>query len=283
MEANPQVTRMRDENERLPLRCALANKCRDSKLVELLCTSDEAVLDSDRIHRNSLHLSLERNVNPCIVETLLRRAPAAARAFGGSALQRCYNKYVQTQLKDCQFEREEDKSWTVLSMVLRAHEHDSPSYSMLHAALATNAPIQVIQRILVESPEQVRQTNIQGRYPLAIACEMSADVETKDEIINLILDADDFDIAMIEDEQGRSVLSVVAEHGGVSTRVIRRIIHANPSAVASLDPSYNLYPFMIAALPKQTRSRVDDCIEIGAILELLWASPDLLKSYNIES
>jgi hypothetical protein len=280
IQANPKVTRIRDENGRLPLRCALADKIRDSKLVELLCTSEEAVLDSDRIERNALHLSLERNVNPCIVEMLLQMAPCSARAFGGSALQRCYNKFVQAGLKDYPgMAAEIEKSWTVLSMVLRAHEHDSSVYSKLHAALASNAPVQVIARILDESPEEIRLMNAQGRYPLEVACEMHADFETKDEIISLILEANRGEAAptLITNERERNIVSIVAEHGGISAPVIQQLIRLNPFAVTRLDPRHKLYPFMIAALPKQNQSKLDDCIQVGAIFELLLASPDLIK------
>jgi hypothetical protein len=160
-------------------------------------------------------------------------------------------------------------------MVLRAFEHESESYSMLHAALDTNAPMQVIQRILIESPEQTRQMNTRGRYPLQVACELSANVETKDEIINLILDTDPR-VALMQNESGQSILSIVAEFGGVSTPVIHRIIRLNPSAVTRLDPKHNLYPFMSAPVSKQV-ARPDNCI-VGAIFALLSASPNLIKS-----
>ena len=283
VQANPKVTHIRDENGKLPLRCALASKIRDSKIVELMCTSEEAVLESDRINRNALHLSLERNVNQCIVEMLLRTAPSSARAFGGSALQRCYNKFVQAGLKDYQGTiAEVEKCWTVLEMVLRAHEHESVVYSSLHAALASNAPVQVIERILVESPEDIRLVDIQGRYPLEVSCEMDAGVETKDEIISLILEANRREAApiLISNERDRSIVSIVAEHGGVSAPVIQRLIRLNPFAVTRLDPRHRLYPFMIAALPKQNRqSMVDECVDVGAIFELLLASPDLIKPF----
>lgn len=280
VQANPKVTHIRDENGRLPLRCALANKIRDSKLVELLCTSAEAVLDSDRIDRNALHLSLERNVNPCIVEMLLQTAPSSARAFGGSALQRCYNKFVQAGLKDYQGTvAEVEKCWTVLEMVLRAHEHESVVYSSLHAALASNAPVQVIGRILVESPEDIRLVDIQGKYPLEVACEMDADVETKDEIISLILETNGRleTSTKISNERERSIVSIVAEHGGVSAPVIQKLIRLNPFSVSRLDSRHKLYPFMIAALRQQNQSKVKERIHVGAIFELLLASPDLIK------
>jgi len=280
------VTHIRDDVGRLPLQCALENKCRDSKLVKLLCTSEQAVLDSDRINRNSLHLALERNVNPCIVETLLHRAPQAARAFHASALQTCYHHYVQAR-----DERRVEKCWNVLTMVLRAYDYESLNYCKLHVALATNAPVKVIQRILDESPQQVRQPNAEGRYPLAIACEMNTNVDTKDGIIHLILNLDESVALMADSNNGQSVLSIVAKHGGVSACAIYRLICVNPQAVTRLDSRLGLYPFMIAAMSRDNEedkrgvsrfeeTTTDDSsanIQIGAIYELLLAAPHLIK------
>lgn len=284
------MTHIRDDLKRLPLRCALENKCRDSKLVELLCTSQDAVLDCDIHGRSSLHLALERNVNPYIVETLLEYAPQAACAFEASAVQTCFTRYIQALRQRGTTTRHVDKCWKVLSMVLRAYDYKSldNEYSMLHAALATNAPIEVIQRVLHENPQDVTRPNVNGRYPLAVACELKTSVQEKDGIIHLILNANDSSVAtMVDNEQ--SILSLLARHGGVSSSVIYRIICANPLALRQLDPQHNLYPFMIGALRKDGGVQDedddgggadDDIVQFGAIYELLSAAPELVKSYT---
>mmetsp|Transcript_995 Transcript_995/g.1818 ORF Transcript_995/g.1818 Transcript_995/m.1818 type:complete len:522 (-) Transcript_995:111-1676(-) len=282
--ACPEVTRIQDESGRLPLRCALEHRFNDANIIKLLCDSKEAVLDSDHIGRNTLHISLDRLVpNSQIVELLLKQAPEACEQKAKSGelpIHVAYHRYaqairhVEARPHSLSAQRDCLQWWKVVEMVVIGTMNHLNFPSVLHASLSTGAPIEVVSKLANIFPEAVSEVDRKGNYPIMIAAQMSPS-SCKDAILNLLLDREP-GLAVHLDESRRSVLSVVSERLGVSETTMYRLICACPDAVRCIDPICNLYPFMIAAAQPSDRNQQRDVQQLGSIFELLLAAPDLV-------
>mmetsp|Transcript_18492 Transcript_18492/g.26106 ORF Transcript_18492/g.26106 Transcript_18492/m.26106 type:complete len:560 (-) Transcript_18492:11-1690(-) len=309
VQANPAVTLKRDECGRLPLRRALEFRCDNPGIIDLLCTSKESVMETDKIGRNALHLALEWiTINPLIIKTLLKQAPQASRIHSpctGTPLQRAYQRYSRA-IRNVEYHgpsasresiRDMEDWWDVACAILRAatsHKDDDKraftkegEWSILHAAIATNSPIQVFKTIMKYNFGEVNFPNQDDQYPLMLAAMMKKkDNKTKEAILNLLLDADCSQACEAPDKDGRYALSMAAESNGISTNVLYRILFGNPTALRIVDPVHKMYPFLIAALPRKTPENKADiasaCVmQTNCIYELLVAGPDVL-SFTID-
>lgn len=325
VESDPSITQKRDSRGRYPLHRALELRCSDLKIIKLLCTCPEAVVSEGHSSRgfNALLLGLTQSpVNPEIVEIILHTAPESVRATTGGVnrqtpLEVCYHRYTSTVRNmnsierhhhtgggsNFEYRQEVEQWWEVLVMVLKLvttaamGEDDSGEWSILGAALSTDAPSRVIQTILDRYPAQVHQQDANGRYPLHMSCMLLGGTSTtswaesrrqhkksKDVIVNLILDAG-VSAAKKPDNEGRYALHLLTEAGSVSPEIINKLMCANPGAVGELDRKCNLYPFLVvAAAAAGDSNRVDkhdesvDRATVSSIYTLLRERPDLLKS-----
>mmetsp|Transcript_20426 Transcript_20426/g.31524 ORF Transcript_20426/g.31524 Transcript_20426/m.31524 type:complete len:558 (-) Transcript_20426:122-1795(-) len=304
VQANPSVTLKRDECGRLPLRRALEFRCDKAGIIDLLCTSKESVMETDKIGRNALHLALEWiTVNPLIIKTLLKQAPQASHVHSpctGTPLNMAYQRYARS-IRNVEYHgpsasrasvRDMEDWWDVACSILRAstsHRDDDKraftkmgEWSILHAALATESPIQVFRTIMKYHVGEVNLPNQDGQYPLMLAATMQKDNKTKEAILNLLLKEDCTRACEQPDKNGRYTLSVVAESNGISTDVLYRIIYGHPDALRIVDPIHKMYPFLVAALPRKESENKADAAAAGVmqtscIYDLLVAGPDVLS------
>mmetsp|Transcript_1184 Transcript_1184/g.1431 ORF Transcript_1184/g.1431 Transcript_1184/m.1431 type:complete len:197 (-) Transcript_1184:122-712(-) len=182
--------------------------------------------------------------------------------------------------------------WDVACSILRAstsHRDDDKraftkmgEWSILHAALATESPIQVFRTIMKYHVGEVNLPNQDGQYPLMLAATMQKDNKTKEAILNLLLKEDCTRACEQPDKNGRYTLSVVAESNGISTDVLYRIIYGHPDALRIVDPIHKMYPFLVAALPRKESENKADAAAAGVmqtscIYDLLVAGPDVLS------
>jgi hypothetical protein len=308
VEADPSITQKRDIRGRYPLHRALELQCSDLKIIKLLCTCPEAVSEGYSRGLNALLLGLTQYpVNPEIVEIILQTAPESVRATGGinrqTPLEVCYHQYTSTIRnmnsrerhtgRNFNFEarREVERWWNVLVMVLKlvtATGEDDSEWSILRAALSTDAPSRVIQTILDRYPAQVHQHDAKsGRSPLHMSCMLGGrswierrQHKNKDTIVSLVLDAG-VSAAKRPDSEGRYALNLLTETGSVSPVVVNKLIGANPEAVGELDRKYNLYPFLVVAAGDKRVDKHDKSVDkaaVSSIYALLRERPDLLKS-----
>lgn len=307
VKADPSITKKRDSRGRYPLYLALELRCSDFKIIKLLCTCPEAVSKGYSRGLNALFLGLAQSpVNPEIVEIILQTAPESVRVTGGinrqTPLEVCYIRYTSAIRSrerhiggDFNFEgrRGVERWWKVLVMVLKqvttaAMGEDHGEWSILRAALSTDAPSRVIQTILGRYPAQVHQHDAKnGRSPLHMSCMLGGrswierrQHKNKDAIVNLILNAG-ISAARRPDRQGRYALNLLTETGSVSPVVIDKLIGAYPEAVGELDRKYNLYPFLVVAAGDNRVDRHDESVDratVSSIYALLRERPDLLKS-----
>jgi ankyrin repeat protein len=307
VEADPSITQKRDGRGRYPLHLVLELQCSDLKIIKLLCSCPEAVSKGYSRGLNALSLSLTQSpVSPEIVEIILQTAPESVRATGGinrqTPLEVCYHRYTSTIRNITSRERHTggdsnfkarrgvERWWKVLVMVLKlvtVAGEDDAEWSLLRAALSTDAPSSVIQTILERYPAQVHQHDANGRSPLHLSCMLGGrswierrQHKNKDAIVNLVLDAG-VSAARRSDKDGRYALNLLTETGSVSPVVINKLIGANPEAVGELDRKYNLYPFLVVAAGDNRVDKHDKSIDraaVSSIYVLLRERPDLLKS-----
>lgn len=283
--ACPEVTQRQDEGGRLPLRCALEHRFNDGNIVRLLCDSKAAVMDSDHIGRNTLHISLDRLVpNPQIVELLLKQAPDACEQKAKSGelpVHVAYHRYaqalrhVEARPHSISAQRDCEEWWNVVVMVVAGTTKHMRFPSVLHAALSTGAPIEVVSKLAKIYPEALSESDEEGNYPVMVAARMGP-LNCKDAIVNLLLDLEP-GLASRLDKDGRSVLAVVAESLGIAERTVYRLVCACPDAVRCVDPVRKMYPVLIAASqPLEGSQR--ELQQLGTIYELMLAAPDLVDN-----
>lgn len=305
VEANPNITLKRDDG-RLPLRRALEFRCNHPGIIDLLCTSEESVMETDKIGRNALHLGLEWiTVVPQMIKTLLKEAPQASRVHSpctGTPLQMAYQRYARS-VRNVEYHgispnqsslQDMEDWWNVTCAILKAATFVSTidkraltkdgRWSILHSALITNAPTQVLKTILQRHVTEVNLPNQDGRCPLMLAATLNKNDKVKECVLNMLLDADAAGPASLPDNGGRYALSVAAENNGISTSVRYRIVCAYPEALRVVDPIHSLYPFLVAALPREETisNRMMDPTTISnlqttCIYELLMAAPEVLS------
>mmetsp|Transcript_33491 Transcript_33491/g.50521 ORF Transcript_33491/g.50521 Transcript_33491/m.50521 type:complete len:511 (-) Transcript_33491:638-2170(-) len=270
--ANPKVLRLRDEEGRLPLHLALDQRnFFNPDIISLLIYSKEAVLEEDKSGRNSLHRVLDNyEVNPLKVSMLLEATPESGQKTtkdGQLPIQIAYKNYLRAkeqaslQPQSLLAQGRLAKCWNVIEMFLEK----STCTCNLHHAIETLAPIEVIEIILLKSPEEAAISNHDFEFPIMLAAKLNHC--HKDRLLNLILDADSTTSSCLDKEQ-RSVLSIAAECTDIKACTIYRLICAHPSALRQLDPIRNLQPLLIAA------SNESD--EVDVVYEILLAAPDLI-------
>ena len=244
-------------------------------------------MDTDSQGRNTLHISLDRLVpNPQIVELLLIQAPEACqqRSFTGELpVQVAYHRYcqalqhVEARPHSLSAQRDRDQWWKVVVMVLKAtmKQKNNIQPSILHVALATDAPVEVIKKLAALHPETVSLVNAEGAYPILLATAMRC--YSKDATVNLLLDLEPT-LASHDGPDGRTVLTTATLYSGLSELTIYRLVCARPDAVRQLDQETSMFPFMIAAAcpPDENVSMEHDLEQLGVIFELIKAAPDLV-------
>lgn len=263
-DACPAIACFRDDSGRLPLRYAIEHRISDLPIIAALCANKECVLEKDSIGRNVLHTHMDRSaVNPGVIRILLACAPEASTEktkFGDEPVQVAFHRYLQAH-KSHSFssQRDRDNWWTIVKLVLDASSDET---NILHSALLSKkTPLEVISRIVKE--ERDTGPNIAGEYPLTVVAKRNH--QQKDALMNLLLDQ--YDQPSETDLNGRSVLSIISETGGVVSSTIYRLICRYPTALRHIDLTSNMYPFMIAAAANH---------DLDSVFEMVLAAPDLI-------
>jgi len=140
---------------------------------------------------------------------------------------------------------------------------DDDKFQVLHAALSTDAPIEIIQTALALYPKSAQQTDqYSDVFPLSLA--ISGPLTNKANIVHLVLDA--YPPAIYTpDQKGNyplfyaaaasarcsiisstsSLTPTTAVHG----KLLNDIFKSYPDALTFCEKETKLYPFMLAALP----------------------------------
>ena len=272
----PDMVEARDSRGRSMLQCALQNCCSNPDILSLLISSKEKVLEYDSSGRTALHVTLSRHeVNYLIIKLFLDVAPEASQVTtksGQHPLKMAFQQYTKginqlnARSNSLEYRRAVINWWRIVRLLLDA---TGPNKTNLQTALESNAPLEVVQRLVEENPEQAVVPNELGEYPLAMALKF--EYHSNDELVNMLLDLDSSAVRQL-DRDGRSVLALAAESRNISPLTMNRLIRAYPEALGLIDPSRKLFPVLIAAC--------DSCPSddrIFVIYELLSACPDLLR------
>jgi hypothetical protein len=248
VQTNPSITKILDQDGKYPLRRAIEKNLATAQIVRLLCTSSETVVVESK-GKNSLLVYLEHSNDPSVVQILLQAAPLAACSVH---LQLVYAQYHESR---------HHHWWLVLLRILQAA--NAPDFP-LRAAIATHAPVPVVERILKDFPETPLEPNEQGMYPLHLACRMQQ-CNVKGQVVSMILQAYPR-VATIPSP--RYPLAMVAEYGGIDSDVVKQLIQACPKAVSTRDPTFQLFPFVVAAIMSA---------DVQVIYEMLLSAPELVR------
>jgi hypothetical protein len=315
VEANPSCISTRDRNHGFPLRRAIEHRS-SIEIQSCFCTSAEVVLDTDpHVHKTALHEALERGMaKEATVALLLRTAPGIAltRSKSGQTplILACQEWQKRTKLNYRPDEPHVQQAWRTVEHLIRAAFYGSLNnayhYPVLHAAVGLQVPSEVVQYAIAQYLDQPSRRDFIGRYPLQLAIENRPPVDfpflgqsaesytmTKECAILKLLDTYP-EAARSRDCNGRGMLSLAAESNSVSIRVLQQLWSLDTSALDTFDPLHKLYPFQIAAMPKQPLPKLEfqkatrewfeaeELLHLESIFQLLKQVPKLVvqNQYN---
>ena len=295
--------------------------------MKLICAKStlDVVASSDSIGRTILHRALERSRSTCmIVKVLLERFPELANISnyaGETPLDiACCRvvKLIQTpHCKGFSFNDIISKSnrfkplWEVFILILRASVFKTVSeplpsnrnFRVLHAAVQTEVPVEILRFCMLLYPNQVKEMDEETKC-LPITLLLLGPSSNNKLAVNLLLDAYPEALEIL-DPSGRCLLSLVTENCLLELDIIEKLYTLCPRMLVQPDPITKLYPFMLAAVPKQVQiekqrsqkrnrlslnrrrypsnleeiGRQDSLTQINMILELLLASPALVRHH----
>lgn len=272
----PDMVEARDSRGRSMLQCALQNCCSNPDILSLLISSKEKVLECDSAGRTALHTTLSRHeTNFLIIKLILDAAPEASQVktkSGQHPLKMAFQQYTQAihqlnaRSNSLEYRRSVINWWRSVRLMLNAI---GPNKTNLQTAVESNAPLEVVQRLVEENPEEAVTPNQLGEYPLATSLKLQ--YHANDELVSMLLDLDSTVVRKL-DCDGRSVLALAAESHNISPLTRNRLIRAYPEALGLIDPTRKLFPALIAACDSCPN---DD--RVFVIYELLSACPHLLR------
>mmetsp|Transcript_21116 Transcript_21116/g.29833 ORF Transcript_21116/g.29833 Transcript_21116/m.29833 type:complete len:380 (+) Transcript_21116:56-1195(+) len=184
--------------------------------------------------------------------------------------------------------------WQKLCILVQANVNrgfaQGKEWKLLHALTATpNCPRLLFQFAIKLYPEQIREP-LNGSFPLHLAaqCPTSWQDEIYKDGYHICTLLSLFPQACeIPDAEGRLPIHLAVESGKSWEGVVQKLLALYPSAIMIQDGKESLYPFMIAALPKedqgnlrQTREAASNkasmsCQDLTSTFELLTADPSL--------
>jgi len=275
VDANRNAASAKDNKGRTPLHVA-CSACIPPSLdtIEVLLKADpEAITTLDEVGQTPLSLLCERHEG--------RLKAALSSVDVGLKSKSLFNGILRP-------------FWQQLCMLLEAglkrRFARGAEWKLLHALTATpDCPRMLFQLAIKLHPEQVSEP-LYGALPLHIAAQCPnswQDELYKDgyyvcSLLSLFPQA-----CEVPDSEGRLPLHLAVESGKSWEGVVQRLFSLFPNAVMMQDGKNCLYPFMIAALPKddqrnllQLRKAVSNeadisCQELTSTFELLSADPSL--------
>ena len=326
IEGNPESLTKVDITGWVPLHHAI-EELAPVDTVKLLCAKStlDVVASTDSIGRTILHRALERSRSTSmIVKVLLERFPELANISnyaGETPLDiACCRviKLIQTpHCKGFSFSDIISKSnrfkplWEVFISILRASVFKTVSealpsdknFKVLHAAVQTEVPIEILRFCMLLYPNQVKEVDEETKC-LPIVSLLLGPSSSNKQAVNLLLDAYPEALEILH-PSGRCLLALVAENCLLESDIIEKIYTLCPRMLLQPDPITKLYPFMLAAIPRQAqiekqriqkRNRLslnrrkypsnlqeiesqDSLTQTNMILELLLASPALVRHH----
>jgi hypothetical protein len=190
--------------------------------------------------------------------------------------------------------QEADTWWKVVVLMLNFLEQKTAlnlpeSHILLHTALTTAAPPQVIRTIVKQHPEYVHHKDANGQYPLHVACspQLHAECRIRQEQQQLLVHREEIVILLLKtdfacdmgqggsvrpspaatrDKNGRYPLHLWTEYLGATScvgfpKVVQQLIGAHPDVLGVLDCKFNLFPFLVVAADRE--STEPNCVEQG--------------------
>jgi len=172
-----------------------------------------------------------------------------------------YNHTTTTPTDESSHEDEEEEQQTEQSIPL------------VHAIIECGGNPHIVKKALSFHPNQILEKDVRGRTPLSIA---AAKVNTQPGMFNLLL-AKDYGgrtAATIKDHTGNLPLHLAVKNGRTFRNGVDILAEVAPESIAILDGDYtDMYPFMIAAIPKY---RWDNTC-LNTIYSLFKMAPHVLR------
>lgn len=315
VEACPGVVHSKDRRGAFPLRLAIENQA-PLGVLKLLCV-DESVVVHRLASQTALHhvISRRHDISVEAVQLLVERVPliGLVEAIGGF----CCLETACLVWERAKYE----ESWRRLMLLMRGSFYGSIASDQpaLHAVVGMSAPIAVVRRALLEYRDDWERLNDQGFMPIHAAivgppvCIPSVEFieETRDVQVNRRLMTASYKHAMyrflcnreavimeiiilsrdlgVTDARGRSPMLLAASASLLPVSVLEKLWTAVPNALEDIDPETSLYPFQVAALPRNYAKGIQpitatlmwqltdgERLQVTSIFELLRQRPDLV-------
>lgn len=135
--------------------------------------------------------------------------------------------------------------WQNLNTLLEAYYTDDNGvgyFRILHALISLNCPYQAIYMGIMLAPQQIKEADENGRYPLSLAASQKS---CRKEILTELLHAYPYAIHT-SDNMGRHPLHWAAVSGRGLDEGIKELIDADP-AVLRLPDKDGMFPYLLAA------------------------------------
>ena len=142
---------------------------------------------------------------------------------------------------------------------------------ILHAAILSKAPSNIIHDIIDRFPNCVSFQDSSDRYPIDVAIEEGLEWE---EGLRMITET-------LATQQGRAIIFVAAYHGLEWDNGMKNIAEENTTDIGKVDELTGFYPFALAAnreLRGSSSSSRRTCSSLKSIFHLMKKNPSLLRA-----
>jgi hypothetical protein len=175
------------------------------------------------------------------------------------------------------FSLEKVRIWKKLLAIICKLYHGSVAHTKfpLHACIFSNAPLSILNILLVTHQSDLRRVSTDGETPLTLL--LSSKNKTCDfikEISLALLEADRY-CALVPNTHQRWPLHIALERKLGWSDTTRKLFLCNKAAAAVKDPKTQLWSFMIAASVSNTQPSCSKD-NINSIYSLLRAAPSVL-------
>lgn len=297
-----QVSRVEDIKGQTILHHAALFRAPADVMEFLLWAAPELASVPNKDGELALHWAVRLSTPSPILSLLLRAYPESAFTVDGNGstpLSLLWERHQISLLKTWRTERqrlwdESDVVWRRIMCVYRALQNDSigdihtqddekGNFKPLHLAAAHPSPPCLFPLMIQVYKKELKERDSNGRLALAIACESpvanrSFDVLTK---IQLLLRENPDAARVIDPKCNQYPLLIALSSGVLWNDGIESLIQAFPMTLSSRDAKTGLFPFAVAALPKQETMEccpsIVACLELDTIFNTLRADPSVLR------
>ena len=259
----PSVVEQVDDIGMIPLHHAIAYRSSVS-IIDELSKNIACISAPNKIGDTPVHMAIKDRIRPYdIVDLLVQKSHSVVycrNKAGDDPLDLVYKRLLK-HLRQSRNDLNEMSLWKTLGLLLKVHVYgtrgavEEESNNIFHMLVQTNVPFQIAEKALARYPNSLQEINTSTQC-LPIFHIVSSDAKARDKIAEMMLEQYP-NSTKVKDANNDLLLAKAAQHSILSADLFRKIIEANPEALAVASSQDGLFPFMRAATPKPDLSKPD--------------------------